>query len=287
MSLKDWISQRDKDSKPAEADAKRTVPDGIWEQCPGCKETLFIKELERNLKVCPKCQHHFPMTAPERIFLLADKDSFVESDAHLSSQDPLNFIALKSYKKTFTEAVIKTSLEEAVITGHASIDGFPVALAVMDFSFIGGSMGSVVGEKITRLIEDAEGKRLPLVITTCSGGARMHEGMLSLMQMAKTSAAIERYRRTYLPYICVMTHPTTGGVTASFASLADIIIAEPGATIGFTGARVIEDTMKQKLPRGFQTSEFMMEHGMVDIIVSREDLKEKIASLLFYLLKTA
>lgn len=283
MSLRDWLSQRDKQAAKKAPAVKRTVPDGIWEKCPGCSETIYVKEITKNLRTCPKCAYHFPMPAPERIGMLVDQDSFVEINAGVGSVDPLGFTAAKAYSETLAGAIKKTGLEEAVVTGTATMAGRKIALGVMDFRFIGGSMGSAVGEKVTRLIETAEAERLPLLIVAASGGARMQEGILSLMQMAKTTAAIEKYYDTGCPYISVLTDPTGGGVTASFATLADIIIAEPGAWIGFTGPRVIENTIRQKLPRGFQTAEFMLEHGMIDMIVKRSEHKSKLCLLLDYL----
>jgi acetyl-CoA carboxylase carboxyl transferase subunit beta len=281
MPIADWFKKTP--AKTRTPTAKRTIPDGVWTKCVACNEAIFQKELERNQKVCPKCQFHFPISASERIKQLVDIDSFEEHFTEIESLDPLNFKALKSYQEVLVEAKNKTRLQEAVVCGRALIEGRPVVLAVMDFSFIGGSMGSVVGEKVARAIELAGSQRLPLVTVSASGGARMQEGMFSLMQMAKTSAAMARFDRLGLPHISILTHPTTGGVLASFATLADILIAEPGALIGFTGPRVIEQTIRQRLPKDFQRAEFLLEHGQVDMVVSRSELKKVLTRLLDYL----
>lgn len=267
---------------PAE---KKEIPDGILIRCDHCNEHVFVAELEKNNGVCPKCDFHFRITPEERITHLIDEGTFCQFDAGLCSVDPLGFEANKSYRQSLEAAQAKTKLKEAVIIGEGKIGGYPVVIAVMSFDFIGGSMGSVVGEKITRAVERATKKKLPLVIVSASGGARMQESMLSLMQMAKTSAAIKCYADTGMPFISVLTHPTTGGVMASFASLGDIIIAEPGALIGFTGARVIEQTIREKLPKGFQRSEFMLEHGLVDMVVHRNELPDVLSQLLHYMVK--
>lgn len=283
MPIGEWFK---KDKKKAQADhnlTKRAVPDGVWEKCLGCNEPLFIKELERNLMTCSKCDYHFPLSAHQRVYHLTDSNSFEEMWEDLSSEDPLCFEGNKPYADSLINAKKKTGLNDAVVCGTAEIDGRKVAIAAMDFRFIGGSMGSVVGEKITRTIELATEQGLPLIIVSSSGGARMQEGMISLMQMAKTSAAVARHSELGLPYISVLSHPTTGGVTASFSTLADIIIAEPNALIGFTGPRVIEQTIKQKLPKGFQTAEFNLAHGMIDMIVNRPEMKRTISKLLDYL----
>lgn len=282
--IRDWFKNKNKDkyTKVTINSGKRAVPDGVWSKCEVCSETIYQKELERSLRVCPKCSHHFQISAKERLETLLDKGNFVELDGHLESSDPLNFAAVKTYKQSLQMAKKETELNEAVITGVGGIGNHKVVIVVMDFRFIGGSMGSVVGERVTRAVEAAASQDLPLIVIACSGGARMQEGILSLMQMVKTSAAIAKFKDVRKPYISVLTHPTTGGVTASFASLADIIIAEPNALIGFAGPRVIEQTIRQKLPKGFQTSEFMMEHGMIDMVVPRKELKETIAKLLDY-----
>jgi len=261
---------------------KIIIPDGLWVRCPRCSQFLYKKILEENLKVCPKCQYHFSLSCEERIKLLAD--DFKELYTSLESLDPLEFKGPKSYKEKLEEEKKRTSLKEAAVVGEARIDGRKIALGVTDSRFIMGSMGSVVGEKITRIIEYARKRRIPLVIVSGSGGgARMHEGMLSLMQMAKTSAALSQLSKEGLPYISVLTHPTMAGVMASFAGLGDIIIAEPGALIGFTGPRVIKQTIKQELPEGFQTSEFNLSHGLLDMVVPRKELKSTIIKLLEYL----
>jgi acetyl-CoA carboxylase carboxyl transferase subunit beta len=283
MPIGEWFHRPKKFETSNAAEPKRAVPDGVWEQCKGCNEALFIKEWENNFKVCPKCGHHAQLFAYERINLLADPNSFEEMWADMRSTDPLHFVAGKSYDESLARSRVRTGMNDAVVCGTMEIDGFKVAIAVMDFRFVGGSMGSVVGEKIARATELATEEGLPLIIVSSSGGARMQEGMFSLMQMAKTSAAIARHFEKGLPYISILAHPTSGGVTASFAMLGDIIIAEPGAFIGFTGPRVIEQTIKQKLPKGFQTAESNMEHGMVDMIVDRIEMKRTLSRLLDYL----
>jgi acetyl-CoA carboxylase carboxyl transferase subunit beta len=259
---------------------KRDIPEGLWTKCPKCESMIFDKELDERLKVCPKCQHHFPVGARERIHSLVETCSFEEMDADMTSVDVLQFTGVASYKSKLEAYQRTTGLKDAVITGIGKIGEFRAGLAVMDFSFLGGSMGSVVGEKITRLIEASTAKELPLIIISTSGGARMYEGMFSLMQMAKTSAALAYHARARLPYISVLTHPTTAGVMASYASLGDLIIAEPGAMIGFAGPRVIKDTTQAELPPGFQTAEFLLDHGLIDAIVPRQEMKERLA---FYL----
>jgi acetyl-CoA carboxylase carboxyl transferase subunit beta len=259
---------------------KVRVPEGLWTKCQNCSEAIYTKEIEKNLNVCPKCDHHFRISAGKRISLILDEGTFVEYDAEMRSIDFLNFKDSRSYQERIEAAVAKGNGKEAVICCEGRIDGVPVQLAVLEFSFMGGSMGSVVGEKITRLIERAIERRTPVVIVSSSGGARMQESILSLMQMAKTSAALARLREKRLPYISVLTDPTTGGVTASFAMLGDINMAEPKALIGFAGPRVIEQTIRQKLPEGFQRAEYLLDHGMVDIIVHRKEMKRKLAQLL-------
>ena len=261
----------------ADSDKKADIPEGLWVKCTRCGAIVYTKELKKNYKICLKCGFHFRMTAEERIDMICDKDTFVEFNSNIVSVDPLGFPGYKEKLKLCKE---KSGLNEAVITGKGSIDGHEVVLAVMDSNFIMGSMGSVVGEKITLAIETALADKKPLVIFTASGGARMQEGMLSLMQMAKTASALSRLHDAGILYIAVLTDPTTGGVTASFASLGDIIIAEPEALIGFAGPRVIEQTIKQKLPQGFQRAEFMLQHGFIDMIVERKELKNKLANIL-------
>jgi acetyl-CoA carboxylase carboxyl transferase subunit beta len=263
---------------------KKEMPDGLWTKCQGCSEVLYNKTLEENLKVCPKCNYHFILTAPERLNMLLDQDTFKEFDKEMISDDPLNFKGPKTYKEKLALDQSATSLKEAVITGEGTLDNRKIIIAVTDSRFIMGSMGSIVGEKITKAIETATKYKFPLIIVSGSGGgARMYEGMYSLMQMAKTSAALYYHHKEKLPYISVLTNPTMAGVMASFAGLGDIIIAEPKALIGFTGPRVIEQTIRQKLPSGFQRSEFLLEHGLIDMIVQRKNLKTTLSQLLDYL----
>jgi acetyl-CoA carboxylase carboxyl transferase subunit beta len=263
---------------------KKEMPDGIWTKCEECSEALFNKTLEENLRVCPKCNYHFTLGAPERVAMLADAGTFQEFDPEMVSVDPLNFKGPKTYLEKVAQDQGVTGLKDAVITGEAQMSGLRVALGVTDSRFIMGSMGSVVGEKITRAIEFATKERLPVVIVSGSGGgARMYEGMFSLMQMAKTSAALALHHRAKLPFISVLTNPTMAGIMASFAALGDVTIAEPKALIGFTGPRVIETTIRQKLPPGFQRSEFLLEHGLIDLISPRGQLKSTIVQVLSYL----
>ena len=262
---------------------KRDMPEGLWKKCPKCEQLVFEKELEENLKVCPKCQFHHPLGAWARIESLLDPGSFEEFDRDMISVDTLEFTGTDSYAAKLVKHRERTGLRDAVITGVGVMGGQRLALGVMDFNFLGGSMGSVVGEKITRLIEAATEQRLLLVIISSSGGARMYEGMFSLMQMAKTSAAVAYHGRARMPYISVLTHPTTAGVMASYASLGDLIISEPKAMIGFAGPRVIKDTTQSELPEGFQTAEFLMERGLIDAIVTRHKMKNKLTEYLDYL----
>lgn len=255
---------------------KRDIPEGLWIKCPRCNEILYTKELEKNFKVCQKCNYHFRLNAKERIAMTADEGSFQELEHDLTTINPLNF---PNYSEKIAAVQETSGLKEAVLVGEATIGGNPVMVGVMDSHFIMGSMGSVVGEQITLAIEKAIEKKCPVILFSTSGGARMQEGILSLMQMAKTSAALAKLDEAGLLFVSILTDPTTGGVTASFASLGDIIIAEPGALIGFTGPRVIEQTIRQKLPEGFQRAEFMRQHGMVDMIVNRPQLKETLATI--------
>src|SRR5437667_4383542 len=259
---------------------KRDIPEGLWTKCPKCSTMIFDKELDDNLKVCPKCGHHFPIGARERINALVETCSFEEMNAQLSSVDVLKFTGVAAYTDKLQEYQKKTKLNDAVITGIGKIDGHRVALGVMDFDFLAGSMGSVVGEKLTRLIEAATEKGLALIIISTRRGARMYEGMFSLMQMAKTCGALAYHAKQKLPYLSVLTNPTYAGVMASFASVGDLVLAEPGAMIGFAGPRVIKDTTQAELPPGFQTAEFLMDHGLIDAIVPRKELRER---LLYYL----
>lgn len=262
---------------------KVKIPEGLWVKCDNCKEIIYKKEIDKNLKVCPKCDYHFRISAKERIELLADAGSFAEFDADMCSGDPLNFKDSLAYPERLQANRNKSSLSEAVVSGEAVVNGFPVILTVMDFSFMGGSMGSVVGEKIARAVETALEKRVALISIASSGGARMQEGIFSLMQMAKVSAAIGRLKDNGIPYISVLADPTFGGVAASFATIGDVIIAEPRSLIGFAGPRVIEQTMKQQLPDNFQRAEFLLEHGLIDMVVSREDMKKTLAKLIEFL----
>lgn len=281
LTIKDNSSKETKDDKKVQVEEesviKKTKITGLWEKCPECQEIIYKSDIEQNLQKCPHCDYYFAMSAKERINLLIDEDTFQEMDKELSSKNPLNF---PGYEEKYKKAVEKTGTLEGVVAGVGDIFGIKVSIAVMDFDFLGGSMGSVVGEKITRAIERGIKFNLPVVIVSSSGGARMHEGILSLMQMAKTSAALEKLREAKLPFISIPVNPTTGGVTASFAMLGDIIMTEPDALIGFAGQRVIEQTIKQSLPPGFQRSEFLLECGMVDLIVKREDMKKTLHTIL-------
>jgi acetyl-CoA carboxylase carboxyl transferase subunit beta len=272
-----WFKKKD---KAIGAGARKEIPQGVWVKCEGCSAALFSRELDANQRVCPKCHYHFRLTAWERIALLADVGSFEELDHGIQAGDPLGFSDSRPYPARIRESQQKTGLPEVVLTGRAKMDDHPVVVSVMDFGFIGGSMGSVMGEKFTRAAELALREKRPFVSVAASGGARMQEGILSLMQMAKTSAAVGRLHLARIPYLSVLTNPTTAGVMASFASLGDLTIAEPGALIGFAGPRVIEQTIRQKLPKGFQTSEFVLAHGFVDRIVPRRALKASIVQLI-------
>ncbi|MEX0980393.1 MAG: acetyl-CoA carboxylase, carboxyltransferase subunit beta [Gemmatimonadota bacterium] len=269
-----------KPKKPLKASDRRDVPMDVFDKCKGCGEILYREKLSQNLSVCPDCDYHFRITAREYVDVLTDDESFREWDGGLRSADPLGFRDLKSYSERLESAEAKGGVNDAVLTGEGLLEEIPVCLAVMDFSFIGGSMGSVVGEKIARIGRRALEREVPLIVVSASGGARMMEGIFSLMQMAKTSAVLARLHEAGIPYISILTDPTTGGVTASFAMLGDAILAEPGALVGFAGPRVIEETIKQELPDGFQRSEFLLRHGMVDRVVDRRDLKSTTALLL-------
>jgi acetyl-CoA carboxylase carboxyl transferase subunit beta len=280
MSLLDWFANRQKTAPSSHAQPEREIADGLWTKCEACGVTTYTKDLKGNQMVCVECGHHIRIDSHTRIAQLIDSGTWVPMDEHLASCDPLRFRDRKSYGDRLKDYQDKTGLTDAVQTGLGKLDGSPIALGVMDFSFMGGSMGSVVGEKLTRLIERATQDRIPAIIVCASGGARMQEGMLSLVQMAKTSAALERHREQHLLYIPLLTHPTTGGVTASFAMLGDIILAEPKATIGFAGRRVVEQTLREKLPDNFQTSEYLLDRGFVDAIVPRTQLKATLARLI-------
>lgn len=275
-----WFS-REKAPRPSVLVQDRLeIPDDIWSKCPGCDAILYTKELRRNVGVCPKCDHHFRLSSSERLLVLADRHSFVEMDKELRSVDPLNFKDSKKYKERLKKAEKSTGTADAIVTGRGRIYGTPVMLGVFEFGFMGGSMGSVVGERLCRMIEAGIEEGRPVIIVSASGGARMQEGIFSLMQMAKVSAALGRLGQSRLPYISVLTDPTTGGVAASFAMLGDVIVAEPKALIGFAGPRVIEQTIRQKLPPGFQRAEFLLAHGMIDRIIHRGKLKDELATIL-------
>ncbi len=273
-----------KPKKKLEATERRELPSDVFEKCAGCGEIIYRARIARNAFVCPSCGSHFRIGALDYVELLLDGDTFVEHDASMRSADPLKFHDLKPYRERIKAAERRTGRGDAVVTGSGRLDELPVKLGVMDFEFIGGSMGSVVGEKLARLGRRALSDREPLVVVSASGGARMMEGILSLMQMAKTSAVLARLHEAGVPYISILTDPTTGGVTASYAMLGDANLAEPGALIGFAGPRVIEQTIKQELPEGFQRSEFLLSHGMLDAIVDRRDLKRTVAHLLRHML---
>jgi acetyl-CoA carboxylase carboxyl transferase subunit beta len=268
---------------PGRKSRKKDIPEGLWTKCPKCSTMVFDKELDENLKVCSSCQYHFPIGARERIHSLVETCTFEEMDAEMTSVDVLTFTGVASYTSKLEGYQKSTGLKDAVLTGICKIGEHRVALGVMDFSFLGGSMGSVVGEKLSRLIEKATEKALPLIIISTSGGARMYEGMFSLMQMAKTCGALAYHAKARLPYISVLTHPTTAGVMASFASVGDLILAEPGAMVGFAGPRVIKDTTQAELPPGFQTAEFLLDHGLIDAIVPRKEMKARLVDYLAYM----
>jgi acetyl-CoA carboxylase carboxyl transferase subunit beta len=268
-----------KDKKPLTAQDRRDVPTDVFDKCPGCGEILYRERLAQNLNVCPTCGHHLRVSAEAYLSILLDRGSFEEMDEGLRAADPLEFRDLKGYRDRIAAAE-KKGKNEAVVTGTGRVDDIDVAIAVMDFEYIGGSMGSVVGEKITRAAKRALADRMPLIVLSASGGARMQEGIYSLMQMAKTSTALARLHDAGIPFVSIITNPTTGGVTASFAMLGDVNLAEPGALIGFAGPRVIEETIRQELPDGFQRAEFLRDHGMVDRVVDRRELKEMVALVL-------
>lgn len=264
---------------PGEA-KKVQMPEGLWTKCKNCEEIIYSKEIERNFNVCPKCDYHFRISARERIALVIDDGTFTETDPGMTSVDFLKFKDSKKYSERIKAALKKSGGGDAVVTGHGMMNDQEVVVAVFDFGFLGGSMGSVVGEKITRAIELGLEKKAPVLVFSSSGGARMQESIMSLMQMAKSSAALAKLKKAGIPFISVLTDPTTGGVTASFAMLGDLNIAEPKALIGFAGPRVIEQTIRQKLPEGFQRSEYLLEHGMVDMIVPRQEMKAKLSQVL-------
>ncbi len=274
-----WFSIKKAPKPDTEQTDRVEIPGGLWTKCSSCSSIIYTKELERNHYVCVKCENHFRLSAEQRIKILCDRNSFEEFDAKLKSTDPLGFKDRIKYKERLKKAEKKTGKPDAVLTGKAKIDGHDCVLAVFNFFFMGGSMGTVVGEKIARAVEAATKEKLPMIIVSASGGARMHEGIYSLMQMAKVSAALVRHSDQGLLYLSILTDPTTGGVAASFSMQGDIIISEPGALIGFAGPRVIEQTINKKLPEGFQRAEFLLEHGMIDMIVSRSNMKEKVSQI--------
>ncbi|MDR2431232.1 MAG: acetyl-CoA carboxylase, carboxyltransferase subunit beta [Candidatus Margulisbacteria bacterium] len=286
MSVLDWFSKQ-KESNAGRRAGRLDIPGDLWVKCPSCAAVLYKKDLEENHKVCQNCGHHFRLTFEERLSLTADAGSFREFAAELSAVDFLDFEDTKTYKKRLEENQRKTGRRDAFVCGEAAIHGYPAVLGIMDFSFLGGSMGSVLGEKFVRAAERALEKKLPLVVFTASGGARMQEGLASLMQMAKTAAAVARLQDSALPYIVALTDPTTGGTTASFAMLGDIHLAEKGALIAFAGPRVIEQTIRQKLPKGFQSAEFLEEHGFVDAVLDRQEIKNHLAKILKHFVQPA
>lgn len=275
-----WLSRAKKGIKVV--DEKREIPDNLWQKCPGCGDILYHRELERNFWVCASCNHHLRLTTQQYLDLLIDSGTWQETHRGITSRDPLEFKDSQRYRDRLRATMKKTGREEAVVTGRGEIDQVPVVLGILDFEFMGGSMGSVVGEKLARALGDALLYREAAVILSRSGGARMQESLLSLMQMAKTSAMLARLRAAGIPYISVLTNPTTGGVTASFAMLGDVHVAEPGALIGFAGPRVIQQTINSELPEGFQSSEFLLEKGQIDLIVDRKDLKARLGEILHW-----
>ena len=278
-----WFRKERKPKAVRRGRPSSPIPEGLWTKCDGCKEAIFTRELDRNLRVCPKCGYHFRIDSAERIHLLLDEEEPRELFAPLRPTDPLGFVDTKRYKDRLKAYQQDVGVRDAVIVVEGHLEGVPVVLAVMEYAFMGGSMGSVVGEKIARSAEAAMARHVPLLVVSASGGARMQEGILSLMQMAKISAALARLRAAAIPYLSVLTDPTTGGVTASFAMLGDLNIAEPGALIGFAGPRVIQQTIRQELPEGFQRSEFLLEHGFLDLVVPRHDLKSTLGRCLRHL----
>jgi acetyl-CoA carboxylase carboxyl transferase subunit beta len=277
----DWFKRK---KETLQAVDRKEMPDGLWVKCDQCGEIIYKRELEKKIYVCPKCDFHFRIDSKIYVQILTDKNSFKEFNQHIKSTDPLKFKDTKKYTDRSKAAMLKTGLNEAVITGRGKVEGMNVVLGIMDFSFLGGSMGSVVGEKISRAADIALDENKPFIILSASGGARMHEGVLSLMQMAKTSAKLALLSEANIPYVSILTHPTTGGTTASYAMLGDVQIAEPGALIGFAGPRVIKQTIGQDLPDGFQRSEFLLEHGFVDVIIHRHELKNRLAGILRFFL---
>lgn len=276
-----WFKRESSEIQPAEE--KRVRTEGLFLKCEGCGKIIWKKELEENLQVCPKCNHHFRIDARSRLAMLLDESGFTIQDDRLASTDPLSFSDTRPYKARLQKSQAETGLKDAIINAEGTLSGRPVIVSAMEYSFIGGSMGAVVGEAITRAIERACNQRKPIIVVSASGGARMMEGVVSLMQMAKISAALARLDNARVPYVSVLTDPTTGGVTASYAMLGDLNIAEPGALIGFAGPRVIEQTIRQKLPAGFQRSEFLLQHGMLDAVVNRKEMKAYLARALDFM----
>jgi acetyl-CoA carboxylase carboxyl transferase subunit beta len=289
-AMRDFFQRRGK-FRPQQADEERAdlqIPEDLWIKCPSCGELIYSRELERSSQVCPKCSYHFRLRARERIAQLSDPGSFVELHADIQPEDPLRFVdGVGSYDRKLEQTQSKSGEPEALVVGVATIDGVPATLAVSDFEFLGASMGSVYGEKLVRAVESAANRRTPLITVSSSGGARMHEGLFSLMQMAKTVSALARLGRTGVPHIALLVDPCYGGVTASYATVADVVLAEPGALIGFAGPRVIEQITRQRLPEGFQTAEFLLGHGMIDMIVPRADLTSTLATLVRHYVRPA
>jgi acetyl-CoA carboxylase carboxyl transferase subunit beta len=280
-----WFKREKKSlENPTPPDERRVRTEGMWMKCSACRAIIWKKDLEANWNVCPKCDHHFRLGARRRLELLLDDEPYTEHDADLASSDPLKFVDTKPYAQRLRDAQHKLGMKDAIITAEGKLNGRPVTCCSMEFEFIGGSMGAVVGEKVARAIERSIAQKYPLIIVSCSGGARMMEGAVSLMQLAKVSAALARLDEARVPFISILTDPTTGGVTASYAMLGDLNIAEPGALIGFAGPRVIEQTIREKLPEGFQTAEFLLEHGFLDAVVPRKELKPYVAQALGFFL---
>jgi acetyl-CoA carboxylase carboxyl transferase subunit beta len=280
-----WFKREKKPiENPTPVEERRVRTEGMWTKCGACRAIIWKKDLEANWEVCSKCDHHFRLGARKRLELLLDEEPWTELDSELASSDPLHFTDTKPYAQRLKEAQHKLGMKDAILTAEGHLNGRPVICCSMEFGFIGGSMGAVVGEKVARAIERSLSRKVPLIIVSCSGGARMMEGVVSLMQLAKVSAALARLDDAGLPFISILTDPTTGGVTASYAMLGDLNIAEPGALIGFAGPRVIEQTIRQKLPEGFQTAEFLLEHGFLDAVVSRKELKPYISQALNFFL---
>jgi acetyl-CoA carboxylase carboxyl transferase subunit beta len=280
-----WFKREKKPiENPTPVEERRVRTEGMWTKCGACRAIIWKKDLQANWEVCPKCEHHFRLGARKRLELLLDDESYTELDAELASSDPLHFTDTKPYAQRLQDAQHKLGMKDAILTAEGRLNGRPVICCSMEFGFIGGSMGAVVGEKVARAIDRALERKIPLIIVSCSGGARMMEGVVSLMQLAKVSAGLARFDEAALPFISILTDPTTGGVTASYAMLGDLNIAEPGALIGFAGPRVIEQTIRQKLPEGFQTAEFLLEHGFLDAVVARKELKPYISQALNFFL---